>query len=252
MNIVKETLLRVFSFLGLPQSHAVILMYHSISHIPNYFSAVTPEAFEAQMVYLAKRGYPVISLAELVRRLEKKEPLGGSVVITFDDGYRDNYTEALPVLKRYGFPATIFVSTDLVGKADKRNLERLSVKEMQELKRGGVLIEPHSKSHLRLGELSTEDARTEVLGSKQTVEAWLGKRTAFFAYPYGSYNKETERIVKEGGFSAAATVKEGTVHQSTNPYQLPRISINSSTTLGQFKGKLSRAVDLYESIKNIV
>ncbi|MDZ4226141.1 MAG: polysaccharide deacetylase family protein [Patescibacteria group bacterium] len=246
----KDIVLGSLSFLALPNDRAVILMYHSVSDTPNYFSAVSPKMFERQMAYLARTEKSVITLTELVRRLKGGEPLGGSVAITFDDGYRDNYTNALPILQKYAFPATVFVDTDLVGRADKRGLMRLTVAEMQELECAGVEIQPHSKAHPRLGDLEVNRARDEVLGSKQQLESWLGKRANIFAYPYGSYNNNTEQIVREGGFDAAVTVREGTVQKNTDLYHLPRNSVDHSITFAQFKGKLTRAVDVYERIKS--
>jgi len=235
----------------LPKNRAVILMYHSVSDTPNYFSAVTPEVFAEQMAYLAHKGYPVISLTELVRRLKAKEQLGGSVVITFDDGYKDNHDIAFPVLKKHNFPATIFVTTDLVGKSDKRNLARMSVEELKGLELSGLIsIEPHTKSHPKLATLAPAEAREEIVGSKAFLEQALGKKCRFFATPYGSFSEETVRVIQEAGFDAATTVAEHTtVGVGVDFFRLPRVSVDQSTTWAQFRGKLSTAIDWYEKLK---
>ena len=236
----------------LPKGRAAILMYHSVGPDNQYFWNVTVENFALQMESLKRSGRPVVHLSELVRRLRAHEPLGGSIAITFDDGYRDNYTNAFPILKTYGFPATIFVTTDVIGSADKRGFLHLTVQEMKEMEASGLIdIEPHSKAHPRLAGIDTDIAREEIKGSKLAVESLLGKRAALFAYPYGSYNERVQSIVEECGFDAATTVEEGTVSAATDPYRLPRNSIDSSTSLAQFKGKLSTAIDWYERLKRL-
>jgi peptidoglycan/xylan/chitin deacetylase (PgdA/CDA1 family) len=248
--LLKSAALAFLAPLGLSKQRAVILMYHSVNDTNEYFMNVRPEVFERHMAYLHKRGLPVISLTELVQRLREKRPLGGSVVITFDDGYRDNLTAVLPILKKYGFPATIFVTTSLIGATDKRGFARLSTDDMRELVASGLIeLQPHTRSHPRLAELATEEARSEVVSSMLDMQAMLGLPCNIFAYPYGSYSRETDRIVRESGFTAACTVREGTVSGSSDPYLLPRVSIDSSTTWPQFKGKLSRGIDIYHAVK---
>lgn len=188
MNILKDALLGGLSFLGLPKDRAVILMYHSVSTGIDDFMNVEPKNFERQMKYLADSKRSVISLSELVRRFKNKEPLGGSLVLTFDDGYRDNYEVAFPTLKRHKFPATIFVTTGLIGKSDKRALPRLSVEQLKEMESSGLIdIEPHTVSHPKLATLNAADAKKEIDDAKKTIEDMLGKKAVHFAYPYGSY-----------------------------------------------------------------
>ena len=234
----------------LPKNRSSILMYHSVSDMSEYFSSVAVADFTRQMEYLAEKKFSVISLAELARRLKTMEPLGGSIVLTFDDGYKDNYTNAFPILEKFGFPATIFVTTGLVGKADKRGLPHLSVDELKEMEQSGLVsIEPHTKSHPKLAALALEIAREEIEGSKKDIEDLLSKSCGYFAYPYGNFNDGTARLLKEAGFRAAVTVEEGTVGPGDDALRLKRNSIDRSTTFAQFKGKLSRAVDVYEFLK---
>lgn len=234
----------------LSRDRAVILMYHSVGPKNGYFFNVTAENFNTQMELLKKSGRPVIALKELVRRLRAKASLGGAVAITFDDGYRDNHTNAFLTLKKYGFPATIFVTTDLVGKKDARGFERVNESDMREMELSGLIdIEPHTKTHPHLAELNESDARKEIESSKQAIEALLGKKSRLFAYPYGNYSDETVLLVQEVGFESAVTVQEGTVGMTSDPFRLPRNSVDSSTTSVQFAGKLSEAVDFYERYK---
>lgn len=251
-RLLKNILFWFASSVRLPNNRASILMYHSIRDTPDYFGSVSPRSFEAHMAYLAQKKVPVISLAELTRRLEVGASLGGSVVITFDDGYRDNFTHAYPILKKYGFHATIFMVTDLIGKSDTRGFRHLSFEELKEMEASGLVsIEAHTKSHPKLATLAAVFAREEVEGSKCILEELLRKRVTQFAYPYGNCSDETVRIVKDAGFGSAVGVIEGTIGQGADLFRLKRNSIDRSTTFTEFKGKISRAVDIYESLKII-
>lgn len=250
MSLAKDIFFSAGSLLGLPEDRAIVLMYHSLSPVANIFMNVEPFVFAQQLAYIAALKRPVISLAELVRRLSHGERLGGSIVITFDDGYRDNRTVAYPVLERYKFPATIFVQTGLIGCTDHRDLERLSEEDLHFMHATGLIdIQPHTISHPKLSRLDASRARDEVLGSKKHIEAVLGKTCGFFAYPFGDHTAETKHVVADAGFQAAVTVHEGTVGPECDMLQIPRVSIDSSTSRYQFAGKLSRAVDCYEYLK---
>ncbi len=242
----KDLFFSLTSRLGLPQDRAVILMYHSVSDW-KHFTTVSPQNFERQMAYIVAKKIPVISLLELVRRLKAKEPLGGAIAITFDDGYRDNFTAAYPILKKYNFPATVFIETDLIGESYD-DVPHMTTGEMQQM---SDLIEfgAHTKSHPKLAELSAAEAREEIVGSKKILEEILHTPCTLFACPFGNYNQETLSLLRDARFEAAVTVKEGTVGLASDPLELPRVSIDSSTTFAQFKGKLSTAIDVYQSLK---
>lgn len=228
-------------------NRASILMYHSISARQDFFSAVSPEAFQKQMAYLAGKKCPVIPLAELIRRLHAHEPLGGSVALTFDDGYRDNYTTAFPLLKQYNFPATIFVTTDLIGTPGY-----CSTEELQEMHTSGLVsIEPHTLTHPKLAKLPRADAEREIRDSREKLLDIIGTVPSLFAYPYGSFSEETTDVVRQMDFTGAVTVEEGTVSSDTDVFRLPRNSVDSSTTFAQFRGKVSRAIDWYTALKTL-
>jgi peptidoglycan/xylan/chitin deacetylase (PgdA/CDA1 family) len=248
--LLKELFFRFAPHPPLRADRALLLMYHSLSGPSSYFSAISPTEFAWQMSYLAKTKLPVIPLAELVRRHVVGEPLGGCVVITFDDGYIDNYTIGAPILAQYGFPATIFVTVDEIGKIDRHGLMQMSEAQLRGLDRGGlVAIEPHSLSHPKLSRLSRDDAKREIAGSKHRIEELLDKRCAIFAYPKGDFSAETRQLVIDAGFSAAVSVKEGTANPESDRFALPRASIDRSTSRAQFRGKLSAALDWYEYLR---
>lgn len=253
MSNLKEAFFRIPGTPRLPQDRAAILMYHSVSANTDYFMNVLPNDFEKQMAYLAEKGIRVVRLRELVELLTTRKPLGGVVVITFDDGYKDNCTTAFPVLQKYNFPATIFVTTGMIGKIDKRNLERLSVDEMKKMEESGLVdIEPHTKTHPKLATLFATAAEQEIQGSKRAIEEMLGKTANFFAYPYGNFNEETKCLVQNAGFVAALGVEEGTVKEDSDLFALPRNSIDGSTTIAQFRGKASMRIDRYQKLKQFI
>lgn len=237
--------------MGLPHDYAVVLMYHSISEV-DYFSAVRASDFELQMAYLFTSKLPVITLAELTRRLTAGESLGGSVAITFDDGYEDNYTVAYPILKKYRFPATVFVTTSLIGQTDKRGLKRITEQQIKEFEQDGLVsIQPHTVSHPKLAVVSRSVAKEEICESRSRLENLLGKTCDQFAYPYGNFTDETIEILQSSGFAGAVTVREDLVGPSTPIFRIPRVSIDSSTSLIQFKGKVSKAIGLYRLLQNM-
>ena len=252
--LIKDTLFRIFRLF--PQrldKRAVILMYHSVSNREDYFFPVSEENFSKQIEFLHKSGRSVISLNELEKRIQSGQALSGEVVITFDDGYRDNFTQAFPILKKYNFPFIIFVTTSLVGKSDKRNFEMLTDSDLKEMHASGLVdIEPHTMTHPKLSKLSSDEARKEILGSKVYLEKLLSKKCEYFAYPFGNYDATTVDVVRELGFKYAVTVKEGTEDVVGDVYQLKRNSIDTSTTWTQFLGKISSGVDRYESLKKIL
>ena len=255
MNVLKDVLFTVLRVgARLPHDRASILMYHSVADDPEHFNSVSLQMFARQMEYLAAKHFDVIRLSELTDRLRERRALSRAVVLTFDDGYQNNFTAAFPILKRYQFPATVFVVTGRIGSKDtKSGFEYLRENELRDMEATGLIdIEPHTVSHPKLAQLSSGSAREEVAASKVVVEKILGKRSRTFAYPYGSYNDATVRLVREGGFEAAVTVREGTVHRESRLFELPRNSIDTSTTFTQFRGKVSRAVDRYEYLKNLL
>ncbi len=229
----------------LPRGRASILMYHSVSDSGDYFSAISLAVFKKQMAYLAGKKYSIIPLAELARRLRAHGPLGGAAVLTFDDGYHDNYTNVFPLLGQYGFPATIFITTDLIGTPGY-----CSAEELRTMHRSGLIsIEPHTLSHPKLAKLSRAEAAREIRESRRVLQEILGVAPTLFAYPYGSFSEETVGLVRDEGFAGAVTVEEGTVGPDTDPLCLPRNAVDSSTTFSQFRGKVSRAIDWYISFK---
>lgn len=206
--------------------------------------SVTPAAFEQQMEYLAKNGYRVITLAQLAAFLAGNEPLPKrSVVITIDDGYRSTYDVAFPILKRYGFPATVFLYTDFVGLPDA-----LTWAQMQEMMRSGLVeIQPHSKSHanltLRLPRETDaqyrERLRSEVESPIATIRTRLGAGSQAFAYPYGDVTESVADMLARGNVRLGFTVTPGGNPFFAYPLMLRRTMIYGEDDLAGFRAKLA-------------
>lgn len=199
----------------------MVLNYHKIDN--TFISlAVRPDDFEAQMKYLSENGYHTISPDELYDSLAGTGELPENpVLITFDDGYVDNYTNAYPILKKYGFKATIFVITSFLGK-DKNYM---TWDQARELDANGISIESHTVDHKSMTDLTDEQLRMELVESKKKAEKELGHPVEYMAYPTGTYNLHIAEMVKEAGYKAAYTIKYGNVDKASNIYALERVPI---------------------------
>lgn len=222
---------------------AAIFMYHSVSLNSEFFT-VTPENFEMQMEYLYKNKYNVVALSSLVDYVKKgiKIPTK-TVVITFDDGYEDNYLHAFPLLKKFCFPASIFLVTNWIGNKKYKNkrgiempmLDWGQIKEMHDS--GLVDFEPHTASHPRLSRIHILDVEDEINKSKDHIERRLGKRCNHLCLPFGDYNTAVLDIVKNF-FESCLTVDRGFVGKDDDPFKLKRNSIDSRTSKFMFKLKV--------------
>lgn len=220
-----------------------ILTYHRFGSTGSKLT-VTPAAFEAQMDYLVKNGYRVISLTQLARFLEGKEPLPRkSVVITIDDGYRSTYDIAYPVLVRHGFAATVFLYSDFVGARDA-----LTWAQMKEMKASNLVeVQPHSKTHANLtlrlpGETDAryrERMAREIETPIGLIRDRLGTPSVIYAYPYGDVNETLVDLLTRKGIALAATVTPGGNGFFAYPHMLRRSMIFGNDDLDAFKAKLA-------------
>ncbi|MGE5272614.1 MAG: glycosyltransferase [Verrucomicrobiota bacterium] len=224
------------------QRGAAILMYHAIAgdgEQPGRY--VLPlRSFERQMQWLRRRGYNVIGLDELVAYLGEHRLLPPkTVVLTFDDGYRDNADLALPVLERFGFPATCFLVSGSGGRpswdcvAELRSRPLLAPAEAGELL-DGLSLGAHSRTHPRLPGLELDEVEPEVAGSKADLETALGRPVTTFAYPYGATSPEVRAAVAAAGFLAACGITEGLNRHATDIYDLHRLEVRGTDSLLRF------------------
>ncbi|MBR2215422.1 MAG: polysaccharide deacetylase family protein [Selenomonadaceae bacterium] len=221
----------------------LILNYHKVDEAHISLS-VHPADFAAQMAYLERHGYNTISPDELYDSLAGSKRLPTNpVLITFDDGYADNYANAYPILKEHGFKATIFVVSSFVGKYR----HYLTWEQAREMEQNGISIQSHTATHRSMTDLSDDQLRAELTESKQKIEAELGHPVDYIAYPTGTYNLHIAQMVKEAGYKAAFTIKYGNVDQASNIYALERVPVfHTEDTNKSFKERL-HYVPLFES-----
>ena len=223
-----------------------ILFYHKINY-PNPESTeqclyVTPKDFEKQMNFLKKWNYMPVSIDDVVAstRREKKFPQR-PVVITFDDGYLDNYTYAFPIMKNLGFTGTVFLTTDAVGKtiAFDESKEKVAEKFMswedaKKMQAFGFSFGSHSCTHKRMAKLTDEEAWDEITKSKQIIEENLSQPAKYFCYPYGDYNENIRNFTAQAGYKGACTTKRGINHTPETIFELRRIPVKKNTNILKF------------------
>lgn len=224
------------------KNNPTILMYHSINNkkLKKLKGIrVSVKNFEKQIAYLSKNGYHSFTLEEMI---EKKDSLPRkSVVITFDDGYKDNLTNALPILKKYNFKATVFVIINrfdndwsLHRKAKNANIvnhiDKLSDDDIQTLLQSGLIeIGAHTMNHKNFSKLSLKEKEYEILESKKILEEKFAIECKTFSYPFGIYNRGDESLVEKFGFIGATTTQMAQVDlQQNSLFLLPRIAIKNS------------------------
>lgn len=217
-------------------------MYHRIGEVrPESIVAgqyVAPEQFESQIRLVTKFGFKTISLAQMLDAFEGKTHLPlRPIVITFDDGYKSYYQYAAPTLEKYGYTATTFLVSDLLGKTNEWDEKKgdvteplMTVQQIQELRERGHEFGAHTKTHANLTDVSEEEAKEEISGSKQELERALGFQTPFFCYPYGAQNENVQRWVQEAGFQGAVTTERKVNMASSNRFAWGRIDIRAKTT----------------------
>lgn len=217
-----------------------ILMYHYVSDPPadadkyRIDLSVSPANFREQMGYLAENGYNTIDFYDLMMALSGSQPLPPNpVILTFDDGYVDNYEYAFPILEEFGLKGTFFIITEYV---DFGNPHHMSWPMIEEMAAAGHRIESHTKTHPNLSALDWDGQLYQLLGSQQTLAAHLGYTPRFLCYPGGRYNEETLILLQELGYWGAVTTQSGKEHSFANRYEWQRMRIRNNTYLPEFAG----------------
>lgn len=230
VGLLGAFIIAVFISVGyISQQYTVpILMYHSVrpDQSINNRLAVSPEAFERQMGFLKKNNYTVLSLeklADLIRDKIKIPPK--TVVLTFDDGYKDNYTYAFPIIKKYGFPVTIFLIVDDIGAGNMLSWEE--VKAMQAS--GLVVFGSHTLEGGALTKITSEDElRRQIFDSKKILEEKLGRKVNAFSYPIGAFNDKIKELVKDAGYGLAVITTPRSRAPSDDYFALKRLRISEN------------------------
>ena len=217
-----------------------VLMYHKVNDLWPNPTTVPTAVFAEQMELLGELGYSVVSLDEVRDHYLEGAPLPeGAVLITFDDGYRDNLENALPVLQRHGYPAVLFVPIGFLD--DRRPLpheealrvlgvvnETVDWGELAELEAGGIRIESHGIGHRPVSELEPGEALREIALSKLRLEERLGRRVDAFAFVKGShadYRPEHASLVQQAGYDLAFTSVSGANGPRSDRFRLRRYNV---------------------------
>jgi peptidoglycan/xylan/chitin deacetylase (PgdA/CDA1 family) len=231
-----------------------ILVYHQIAVAPPKGSPfrglyVSPQAFARQMALLKWLGYTGLSMGALQPYLQG-ERTGKVVGITFDDGYQNNLTHALPVLARHGFSSTCYAVSGLLGKTniwdEGIGIPQTPLMDEGEIRQwvvGGQEIGSHTHRHVNLLEADETGCREEMVLGKTGLESVIGQPVDHFCYPYGHYEARHVELAREMGFATATTTQRSRCHAGMDVLQLPRVPVLRSTTLPVFWLKIATAYE---------
>ena len=241
-----------------------ILMYHSISeNLEGYRSAyfhtcTRPRVFREHLRWLAHNDYKTLGLGEAVRHLaEGARTAEKLVVLTFDDGFEDFYTEAFPILGTFGYTATVFLPTAYIGDTPREfnGTTCLTWSQVRELQRAGVEFGSHTVTHPQLRTLPAADIHRELRSSKQEIEDHLGGPVASFSYPYAfpeadrAFRQTLRGMLVEAGYENGVSTIVGTADPLSDRLFLERLPVNSSDDAVFFTAKLQGAYDWLHSMQ---
>ena len=242
---------------GKNKSRLPILMYHSIAdeseeNVPPYYrTATSPKLFATHLALLRAQGYEVLGLQAGLEKFQRAHSATKLAVITFDDGYRDFYTAALPVLRQYNSSATVFLPTAFIGKTprDFKGRACMTWDEVRESQQAGIEFGSHTVNHPRLYELDFPRLRAELKESKATIENEIGQPVRSFAYPYAfpsadrAFVKVFVETLKETGYACNVTTKIGLAGKKDDAFTLKRLPVNSADDEALFLAKLAGNYD---------
>lgn len=230
-----------------------VIMYHRVIRDKSEGGVhgiyVTESQFEKHLKYLKQKGFETITFKDFLNNKykdrfnrEKKQ-----IILTFDDGYTDNYNYAFPLLKKYGFKCVIYLLSHLnynkwdveVKENPEHKFDLMDMSMIKEMEEYGIEFGGHTKTHPKLATLPIEIAQEEILTSKKVLEEKLGHALISFAYPYGNLNEDVKKIVKNSGYNFAVATDSGDISFSEDLFQIRRIGIFSTNNFFTFKRKVS-------------
>ncbi|MDP8236311.1 MAG: polysaccharide deacetylase family protein [Candidatus Erginobacter occultus] len=228
-----------------------ILLYHSLDGSGSDLS-LSPEKFRRQMAWLHRHGWRVLTLSGYAAALKGGTLRPPAAVITFDDGYKNFFAQARPVLDRYGFKATIFIAADFVGRSSGSfsllDLPLLDRSELAALSGEGHEIGSHTLSHPSLPRLTADRSRREIEESKTVLEELTGEEIGSFAYPRGDYTAGIVEMVRTAGYQAAVTLRPGNRGRMEEIFTLPRVTLRPGDGLGYFRLALGPFFGRYQRL----
>ena len=242
-----------------PQGTCRILTYHSVH--PHHPRSVRPTEFEKQVKFLSDNNFKVISFVELLKMHQDPNcPQNEKyVILSFDDGYADNFTYAFPILKDYGLPAAVFLATRYIKKnknfkpADEgilyKNLEMLDWKQMEKMAAEKIEFGSHTHHHIDSGIIARNLFEKEIIISKGLIEKYLRKPVNTFSYPFGKIHPDGQAILKNNGFKTACTTSWGIFRIGTdNPLKARRCEIVNEDSIEDFRLKIEGDWDYMEYV----
>lgn len=227
-----------------------ILMYHRLVLSSDVDSQniihLSKEKFEEQLMYLKKNKFETITFADLKNISLSERKKRKYIILTFDDGYEDNYSILYPLLKKYNMKAVIYLVSNInynkwdVDELGEKKLNLLSREQILEMNSSGLIeFGGHTANHVKLDILSKDEQLNEIKENKVFLEEMLGKKLISFAYPYGRFNNESKGLVKDLGYEYGIATNKGDFFIETDQYEVRRIGIFSDITLSKFKRRVS-------------
>ena len=251
LTIALTIIFAVINFVMPTPEGFAILEYHQVTDEavdPDFERYnVPPDEFSAQLDFLQANGYTTITLQDFMRAVHGKTTLPPKpIVLTFDDGYKDNYTEMLPILEAHGMTAVVYVITNELGKENY-----LSLDELKDMQRRGIEIGSHTADHLPLTEMTEDEQLYQIQASKRFLE-WSGLATIYsLSYPNGAFTDELTEILRREEYLTAVTGDAGLNTLTTDPYKLYRVNIRRPRFgLTEFKFRLWKA-DFFAKLRSI-
>ncbi len=222
-----------------------VLMYHQVlrsrAQAGRFDTWVLERALRRQFEHLARAGYRTTTFRELDA---PGDPGVRRIILTFDDGYEDNYTTLFPLLREFRFTAVVFMVTRLRDNrwatSQGEPLHALMTRDQaREMAAHGVEFGGHTRTHVNFDLVSREVAREEIAGCKADLEEWLGIEPVSFAYPYGAIHPEVKDMVREAGFRWGVATKTGPASMAQDPFHVRRIAVSYRTGMATFRWKVS-------------
>lgn len=234
-----------------------VLMYHRVNPVVIDRNTVHTDNFAAQLEYLHNGGFQTISLSQLYQAFTKQQPLPPKpVILTFDDGYIDNFINALPLLLRYKMKGAVFVIPGMIGDRcnwlQEHDCNRLmSWDQLKEWTAAGMEIGSHTVNHPMLSRLTDEEIAHELCVSKETLERELATTIDFVCYPYGDLDDRVKGIAKTTGYKGGLAIFNNVSFKQEDMFAIPRVGISSRLPLWEFKLKVSKLHRCFISMRKM-
>ena len=211
-----------------------VLMYHKIGDDKDNDAVIREDLFREQMKFLKDNGYNPLTMDQLYDYVVNGAAVPEKpVVLTFDDGYADTYSIVYPIMKEYGFAATVFINPGDVG-------TRLTWDQIREMHKNGITISNHGFQHIEMGQLSEAKQIENITKAQEALAKEVGiKDNPWFCYPYGDKNEFTDAATKKAGIKMSMAMKSGWAHTGDNPYNILRVWVGNAVDIKHFEERIS-------------